>query len=330
VIVKKRPYWNLRRIRLVPWAIVLTGVLLYSGGCASDDEPMSYKSKKAHVMNELGVTNYRKGDLTNALISFQKALDYSEATDNRREAVRAHINIGGILCEQNSEDQAWPHFDRAYQIAEDMDDDLLHFSALEAMGGYMFRKERYKEAEGMLSEALDLAEDLDARDKRALTLNDLGAVYQAMGLTEKALESFHESLYLYENLEGYDSLAGRSSVYINLAEIRKTQAKFAEAWDLLTSALACQEKIGNPETLITCHINMATLLEAWGKHSDALLRYERAFGVAKQALNRRWMEICMENILRLTQSLGLKDLLIKYQKIAEELRREFHGNVLPP
>lgn len=310
--------------------IMLLSVMFSLGGCASNDKPISYKSKKAHVMNELGVTNYRKGDLTNALISFQKALDYAEATDNRREAVRAHINIGGIFCEQDSVDQAWPHFETAYNIAQDMDDDSLRFSALQAMGGYMFEKERYQEAESMLTDALDLAEDLDSRRKRALTLNDLGAVYQSMGRKEEALESFHESLYLYENIEGFESLEGRSSVYINLAEIRKEQGKYAEAWDLLTSALACQEKIGNPETLITCHVNMATLLEAWGKHSDALLRYERAFGVAKQALNRRWMEVCMENILRLTHSLGMKDLHAKYSKMAEELRREFHGGVLPP
>ncbi|MFH1999020.1 MAG: tetratricopeptide repeat protein [Planctomycetota bacterium] len=318
------------RIHPVLFTAMLIMAVLLAGGCASTKEPTSYRSMKAHVMNEQGIINYRKGDLQNALLSFQKALDHAEATDNQTEAVRAHINIGGILCEQNLVDQACPHFDKAFQIAEDLDDDALHFSALEAMGGYLFRKERYEEAAAMLHEALDLAEELDDSGKQALTLNDLGSVYQKLGQTEDALKCFHESIYLYENLEGFESLEGRSSVYINTSEIRKAQGKFAEAWDLLTSALACQEKIGNSETLVTCHINMAELLEAWGKPSDALLRYERAFGVAKQALNRRWMEICMENILRLTQALGMKDLYMKYQKIADELRRQFHGKSLPP
>lgn len=305
-------------------------ILCFLLGCASEPEVTAYRSVKARVMNEVGLERYREGDLKNALINFYKALEHAQATDNREEAVRAHINIGQVLSDQDLLEQAKEQYEAALKITNDMDNDLLLYSALEAMGGYYFETKQYDQAEELFEQALDLAEDLEATEEKARTLNDLGVVYQELGRTDDALEKLKYALFLFENLEGLTALQGRASAMNNLAAIRMDQGRYADAWDLYTSCLSCYQQIGDPNALVTCHTSMGGLLEVWGRKSDALLRYERAFGVAKEIPNRRWMEICLSHILRLTQELGMARLHEHYSKISEQLRTDFHGKPGPP
>jgi tetratricopeptide (TPR) repeat protein len=306
-----------------------SAVLLAIGlliGCASDpEENVSYRSVKARIMNETGIKLHEEGNLKAALGNFNKALDHAMASDNREEAVRAHINIGQILLDQDLLDEAKAHFDAASRIAEDMGDDAMLYTTLQTMGGYLFRMERYGEAEAYFQEAYDIAEDLDSRGKQAMSLNDLGTVYQATGRTHLAVETLLEALHLFENLEGRKYLEGKGSVTNNLAAIREEQGRYADAWDLYTTGLACYQQLGDPEALFKLHTNMAGLLEHWGKKSDALLRYERAFGVAKEIPHRRWMEVSLENIVRLSKDLEMDYLHRRYSKMLEELREEVYG-----
>ena len=117
-------------------------------GCSSAPEhPEPYRSAKAHAMNEVGLKNYREGRLEDALRNFYNALDHAMASDNRAEAVRAHINIGQVLADQDLLDEAKTHFDAAYRIADDEGDEGLLYSTLRSLRGYMYRTEQYREAE---------------------------------------------------------------------------------------------------------------------------------------------------------------------------------------
>lgn len=304
---------------------VLCAICLFFG-CASEPEnAVSYRGVKARIMNEAGIKLYEEGNLQAALGNFGKALEHAMASDNREEAVRAHINIGQILLDQDLLPEAKEHFDAASRIAEDLDDDAMLYSTLQTMGGYMFRMERFGEAEAYFLEALDIAEDLESRAKQAMSLNDLGTVYQATGRTHQAVETLLEALHMYENLEGRKYLEGKGAVTNNLAAIREEQGRYADAWDLYTTGLACFQQLGDPEALFKLHMNMADLLERWGKKSDALLRFERAFGVAKEIPHRRWMEISLENIVRLSNELEMDYLHQRYSKMLEELREEVYG-----
>jgi tetratricopeptide (TPR) repeat protein len=308
----------------------LASVVLILLGCASEPEYVPYQSQRAKVLNELGLTNYRKGDVKSALVNFYNALEHAEAVDNRESAVFAHISIGQIMIDQARLEEAQVHVDRAVKIAADLDDETMLCNAQKTMGGLLFEAGDYEGAESHLLEALDIAKDLELGEKEGLILNDLGAVYKEQGRIEEALERLHHALFIFDNLEGRIAIEGRGSVSNNLAEIRTDQGKYAEAWDLYTTSLANYQNLEDADALVTCHTNMAHLLEKWGKNSDALLRYERAFGVAKEIPNRVWMEICLTNILRLSRALGRMDLYEKYKKLSDALRSEIYGQPNPP
>ena len=316
--------------RPIETASLLVLLCFVLSGCASKEKVFSYESQRAHLMNELGLTEYRRGELKLAYTYFGKALRHAEATDNRAEAVRAHINLGQVLSELGEAAASIPHYHGALRIARDMDDDTALYNALEATGRYLFSMDRLDEAEKTFMEALDVAEDLESREKKALTLNDLGAVFREQGRIEKALEKFHYALVLFESMKGFSALDGRGSVSNNLAAVREEQGRYGEAWDHLTNSLACYQQLGNKEALVTCHLNMGRLLEVWGKTSDALLRYERAYGVAKEIPNPHRMEISLQHIVRLSEALKMPSLLEKYRKLLDELRRKYYGNSIPP
>jgi tetratricopeptide (TPR) repeat protein len=318
------------RVSPAPPFLALILSILLTSGCASEQEMVSYQSVRARVLNETGLNLYRKGDLKSALVNFQKALAQAEASDNRPEAVRAHVNIGQILSEQDFVVEAEEHLRTALRIADDLEDDHLRYHALEALGMFGFKLDRYGMAEEYLLQALDLAEDAASDEKEAMALNDLGAVYKETGRIEQAREAFLRALFLFENLEGRIALSGIGSVSNNLAALREDQARYAEAWSLRARSLACYQQLGDSEALVTCHANMGKLLELWGKKSDALLRYERAFGVAKEIPSLRWMEVSLENILRLAAELDEQLLFEKYGEILETLRKERFGKTKPP
>ena len=298
-----------------------------TAGCSSSDEKTrSYQSRKARIMNEMGLAAHEKGQTATALSNFRRALSYAESTDDRDEAVRAHINLGQVLAELDHLEEAGTHIRNAMRAADELDDDVLRFAAHRSMGKYLFLAERYDEAEDALDEALDLAEDLDSRESEALVRNDLGAVLRMAGRLDEALEHFLTALFLYENLEGRVALVGRGSVCNNLATIREDQGKYSEAWDLLTTSLSCHQQLGDQEALYTCHANMGRVLETWGKRHDALLRYERAYGVAKEIPNPRYMDISLQHILRLSRALKEQRLLEEYERIYKAFRNRYHGD----
>lgn len=312
----------------IAWLVwVVMGI---SAGCASDEPALSYQSQRAHIMNEVGFKSFHRGDLQGALVNFQKALQAAESTDDRREIVRARINIGQVLSAMNQGEEAGSNFEKALRVARDLDEEELLFNALQATGKHLVETERFEEAEALLLEAGEIAEDLESNEKLALTLNDLSVVYMMTGRNEEAQENLLHALFLYENLEGLVSIEGRASVSNNLAEVRKAQGRYQDAWSLLTNSLACYQQLGDKEALVKCHANMGALLEVWGKHSDALLRYERAYGVAKEIPNPKWMELYLEQILRLTKDLGMDRLHQQYARIMEEFRRIYKGKSGPP
>ena len=303
--------------------------LFLSIGCASEEKKDSALCIRARAMNEIGLSSYWKGDRKAALTSFGKALSLAEAADSPGETVAARINISRILTEQNRIEEARVHLEKALRTARDIDDDSVLYNALEATGKQCSGMNLLTKAEDCFLEALELAEDLDSRQKQAMALNDLGVVYQKQGLTAEALEKLHHSLALYETVEGRASLEGRGSVCLNLAAIKKEQGKHADAWELMTSSLGCYQQLGDSEALVTCHADMGSLMEDWGKKSDALLQFERAYVVAKQIPSPRWMEISLENIVRLTRELGEEYLHERYEKILKALRVEVYGNEIP-
>lgn len=298
----------------------LLSLLALAAACASGDGIVSYEARRAHVMNELGVGEHRKGNLDTSLFYFRKALRHAEAADDRAEALRAHVNLGQVFSEQGALAEAALHLEAALRIARDMDDDTLLFTALEAMGKLRNLQERYGEAEALLREALERAEDLDAEGMQALALNDLGVVLRNEGRIAKAVEAFHHALVLYESRQGVAALEGRASVSMNLAAIRFDQGRYLDAWNMLTNSLSSFQQLGDKDALVSCHLQMARLLEAWGKTSDALLRYERAFGTAKEIPDPRRMEESLENILRLSETLGMGGLHDRYLKVFQALR----------
>jgi len=300
---------------------LLCAALLLGVGCKStENEIESYQSKRSRILNELGYTMYEKGDMNAAMTNFNKALQQAESSDNRVEACRAHINIGQILLEMDQVADGEIHLKKAHRTANDIDDDSLLYSSLLSIGKLYYKQEKYEDAEEAVLDAVDIAEDLDSRDKHARALNDLGAIYQTTGKQKKAIETFLHGLFLYENCEGRVALIGKGSVSNNLAAIRQEQGRHMDAWDLYTNSLACYQQLGDKDALFICHTNMAKLLESWGKTSDALLRYERAYGVSKEIPHAKRMEFSLNNILRLCKVLKKEWLHNEYRLILDELK----------
>ena len=313
------------------WTPLVLLAILFCPGCASDEKIVSYEARRAHVMNELGIEEHRKGNLQESVFYFQKALRHAEAADDRAEAIRAHVNMGHVFMEQGETGAAAPHFEEALRIARDLDDDGLLFSALEAVGKLRNAQGRYKEAEDLVRKAREKAEDLETEALKALSLNDLGVVLRNQGRMKEAVEAFHYALVLFESQKGIGALEGRASTCMNLASIRFDQGRYSDAWNMLTNSLSCFQQLGDKNGLVTCHLEMARLLEAWGKESDALLRYERAYGTAKEIPDADRMMKSLENILRLSEALGMSGLHDRYSRLYRALRLHFgeEGNPEP-
>lgn len=154
----------------------------------------------------------------------------------------------------------------------------------------------YGEAEPLLTQALSLEErTLDPNSiEIAECLNDLGALYFAMGKFDEAEPLFKRSLGIREKMLGTEDLAVANSVN-NLASQKVAQGKLSEAEPLFRIAIAIRERAlgpNHPDVARSVN-NLAVAYRNDRKLSEAEPLFKRALTIRENALGSDHPEVAM-------------------------------------
>jgi tetratricopeptide (TPR) repeat protein len=123
-----------------------------------------------------------------------------------------------------------------------------------------------KEQEKEVSSDIDLAIQKSIKEKMALSLNNLAAIYQLQGKYGLALNEYIKSTDIYRKIHGENSLDFASSLH-NLGMVYAAKQDFQQAEALFRRSLAIKEgllRATHPE-LQALKDNLAKVLEISGQ-----------------------------------------------------------------
>src|SRR5262245_27269959 len=150
-------------------------------------------------------------------------------------------------------------------------------------------------------EALDLYRRAGARGDEAITLSNIGAVYDSLGERQKALEKYNEALPISRAAGDRNNevvtLNNIGDVYDSLGERQKALEKFNEA---LPISRAVGDRLGEAITLN----NIGGVYELLGETQKALEKYNESLLLRRTMGDRRMEAVTLSNIGLVYRSLG--------------------------
>ncbi len=206
--------------------------------CLNLYEEMGDKAKMTIVNNNIGMTYQKQGDLEQALEYLNKSLELAEQTNNEFEKSRVIVNQGLTYMVKDEIEKAAELLEKGHRLAEssgnldkkvegeyllgilkiknedvsqaegnlkklregiserDVDKDEGLVELLEGL----IRREKgeLKEARSLLEGALDIFASIDALDKKAITLYELGKLQDELGEKEECRENIRNALTHFE------------------------------------------------------------------------------------------------------------------------------------
>ncbi len=161
--------------------------LLNGAIAAAEHLGSEHDTIRQFLLGKRGNIYYDRGDLPNALLSYQSALDIAQSLALPDRSVILLCSVGKVLSDQYAVQEAQDRFAQAYTIATDLDDPFLLGFVLEHQGYHAQARGDFEAARGIFAEEVALAERLDDTDTLFFALLNLGSTEHEMGHFADAL-----------------------------------------------------------------------------------------------------------------------------------------------
>ncbi len=215
----------------------------------------------------------------------------------------------------------------AQQTEVDLERGLAYFAGIEqdnyrvAWGWILYRLSAPQRALKLLEQALESAQGKEQR-LTGHALNDLAAVYQALGQPQQALNLYEQALPIAREL---GDRRGEATLLNNLAEVYRALGQLQRALSLCEQALPITREVGNREGEATTLNTLALVYQATGQPQRALSLYEQALSIAREMGNRAGEAATLDNLATAYRNTGQPQQALSLYEQVLPIRREM-GN----
>ena len=198
----------------------------------------------------------------------------------------------------------------------------------------LYKQRKYSEAIPLAREALRIRQQVLGQEHLsvATSLNNLAALYQAMGRYQHAEPLYKQALEMRRRLLGNQHPSVATSLN-NLAVLYQAMGRYQQAEPLYHQALEINRRLlGNEHPSVANNLNnLAALYESMGRYQQAKPLYTQALQMRRRLLGNQHPSVAtsLNNLAALYQLMG------RYQKAepllteALEMRRRLLGNQHP-
>ena len=133
------------------------------------------------IEQNLGVMSNAEGNLEEALLHYERSLEAFRAAKETRSCAIAYHNLGMIAADREMWAEADDSFRKSLAIAEETGDNALRGHVLLNRAEVHIARQNYEEARRSAEQALQISDEMGARDLKADAYKFLGVVYREMG-----------------------------------------------------------------------------------------------------------------------------------------------------
>lgn len=265
----------------------------------------------------MGVSNYNKGNYTEALDYYYRSLEISERIGNKHQITRALNNIGNIYVIQAQFDRAIRYLTRTLRMHEELGNQLGMASTLNNIGVIYLDQGDNEEALDAFSQCLEILETLEHTRGMASMLTNLAIVYENMGDIESALQKQFESLELEEKVGDRHSMALTLG---NIGLLFRTMTEYDSAIVYFERGLEIAQDLGDQVETSASLTNLARVYADLGQHQRSIGFAERSIVLARESGAIREMRNAAESLFHSYKEVGRPGEALEMHELFIQMR----------
>jgi diguanylate cyclase (GGDEF)-like protein len=235
----------------------------------------------ARALNNLGVIAQRRGDGATAVDLFGKSLAIYRQLGSEPEVAAELSNTGFVLSSLMADyDQALSVQLESLALRERLGDKNAIALSMNNIGIIYDRTGDYDKALDYFQKALELRKNSGAQNRIAATLTNIGDVYLEKREYQKALDAQEEGLMLRKRVGDKE---GTAFSLQRLGKIYLEMGRLDLARVNFTDALASAEQTGDKNTQANSLIGLADVARGQGRGREAVQFAGRGLAIAQQA-----------------------------------------------
>ena len=251
-----------------------------------------------------------------SLLSLAKMrVSLAQKINEPHRIAEAYAFLAEMFAKLNRSDSAAGYTLKSYAIARDAKDTLLMFRQVQALGGYLMRQHKNKEAIALLNAFLKAYGNRIPPHLKALMYGNLGASYEQEENYIQAVENYLKSLEYAEQSKDYRAL---TIAYYNLGYLYILLQQYDKAIDYLTKGLkiARQHGVGDYEghlyeRLAAAYEGKEDLSRAAEYMKKAILIYQKQGNLPFLTLAKRNLAAIYVNLEKYEEAIPLAKEAVK-------------------
>ncbi|MBS1560979.1 MAG: tetratricopeptide repeat protein [Bacteroidetes bacterium] len=260
---------------------------------ADELDDVSTTQAASHAHRARGWALLLRGDFTPAMNHFQRAFALCEQLDDQEGVARVLSNIGSVYVCTGDVTMAIEHYDRALALHERLGNRSGAAVVMGNLGKLSTDTGDYTAAVEYFRRALAIHEELGNRSGIAVVTTNLGNLYLGIGDFPAALEHYHTALALHEEFGDRHAIA---VVTGNIGIVHNYTGNYPAALEFFHRALAVHEELGDRSTAANVIGNMGVALANTDDQEAALEHYLRALAIYEELGDRRCMANFTSNV----------------------------------
>jgi diguanylate cyclase (GGDEF)-like protein len=264
---------------------------------------------EVRTLDEIAWAYMIVSDYPNAIASATKGRDLAERGGDVKGLARALNNLGVIDQRRGNGAAAMALFDaslRLYRQAGLQLEIAAELSNLGFVASSLLAD--YDRALAYQLEALKIRESLGDRNAIALSMNNIGIIYDRTGNFDKAIESYQQSLELRKGTSAQNRIA---ATLTNLGDVYLEKGDLQNALDAQQQSLALRRQVGDPEGTAFSLSRLGKVYTRMGRYDLARQDLDQALAGAEKTGDRNTAADAL---------LGLSEVALRQNRAREALQ----------
>jgi CHAT domain-containing protein len=246
---------------------------------------------------ELAQLQTQQGNSSEAIESWQRALQLFEAKKDLKGLAPTHLFLGNAISSKGSNSDAREHLEQALTLYRQLGDGEGEVRASMFLAEFHSNSKEFKKAQEYLEDALKLSREIKRADLEAGVLSEAGRVQMASGASASALEYYKSSAVIYDNIKDLSDealqLNGEVGVLQNLHKPEEAFEVALKAERLADTSGSSVARCWTRRTLAWRYVDRNEFESAL-----ALLREARTISDSThQLLNSAWASLDLAGVL---------------------------------
>ncbi|CAH1250226.1 TTC28 [Branchiostoma lanceolatum] len=271
------------------------------------------KDMEGLAYNRLGTACGDMQEYEVALEWHQKHLKMCQDDEDKKEQIKAQINVGTAYRKLGKLDQATSHFNTALQTAQQTGDQHGQMKVYFNMGD-MHREQLHSPQTAIqyYEQALDLARQLKDRREEGRAYNRLGLVYCEMGEYEAALGWSKKFLKVSQD---YEDTEGQIRAHTEIGDVYRFLDELGEATSHFNTALQMAQQTGNQHGQMNVYLKMGDMdWEQLHSAQTAIQYYKQSLDLARQLKARREEGLAYNRLGQVHYGMGEYEAALRWEE----------------